>query len=126
MLKNIARGIGFLVLSFVVGELVKRLLTSGLGRGLTAKLGHPELATHEAADEASKKAKQAIGIVDSLTHPKPRPVTKLEAQPRTAGRVRTAQDAAELLLSVGSLLRAVSGFVEEDEKLRRRIQGRPS
>lgn len=119
-MKNLLRGIGLMLLSLVIGEIVKKTLTSGPGRALVGRAGHPELATMEGAQEASKKVKQGIELARSLTReeapalPRPRPPTG----PRWVGIVR---DASEMLLATGSLLKAVSDFVREDEQLRRRF-----
>ncbi|MGH2460211.1 MAG: hypothetical protein ACRDIY_15250 [Chloroflexota bacterium] len=120
-MKNFARGIGFLVLSLVIGEIIKKLLTSRLGRTVLGRAGHPELATLEGANEASKKVKQGVDLARSLTREEQpaAPRERASVGPRWA---RIARDASEMLLATGGLLRAVSDFVHEDEQLRKRFE----
>src|SRR5207247_180690 len=109
----------FLVGSFVAGELVKRLLTSGPGRGALSRLGRPELATHEGAHAASKEVKRGVGFIRTLVQVQPAPA----ASPAPIGPrwVGIARDSAEMLLAAGAVLKTMADFVQEDEKLRRRV-----
>lgn len=120
-MKNLLRGILFFVGSFLIGEIVRRLLTSTLGRSVADRVGHPELATMEGASAASKEVKRAVGFVKTITSPPPTP----EPEPAPANRARwvgIARDSAEMLLAAGGVLKTLSDFVQEDEKLRRRVQ----
>ncbi len=120
-MRNIIRGIGFLILSLVVGEVIKRLLTSRAGRAILGRAGHPELATLEGAGEASKKIKQGIELARTLTMEPPPAVSHV--QPPTGPRwARIARDASEMLLATGGLLKAVSDFIHDDEQLRKRFE----
>ncbi len=119
---KLVRGLGFLVLSLIIGEVVKRTLTSGPGRGLLGRVGHPELATLEGADAASKKVRQGIDFVRSLT-----PRGQKEAAPRERPLpvprwVRIVSDTSEMLLATGGVLKAIADFVREDERLRKRFE----
>lgn len=120
-MKNILRGILFFIGSFLVGEVVRRLLTSAIGRTVADRVGHPELATMEGASAASKEVKRAVGFVKTITSPPPTPEPDLAAS--TAPRwVGIARDSAEMLLAAGGILKTLSDFVQEDEKLRRRVR----
>jgi hypothetical protein len=119
--KGLIRAIAFFVISIVVGEIVRRLLMSGVGRGAVERLGRPDLGTHEGASAASKEAKRAIGFVRSLTSGNPPAVVPTRS--RQSGWVGIAADAAEMLLTAGALLKTASDFAHEDAKLRRRIAG---
>lgn len=120
-MKNFARGIGFLVLSFVVGEIIKKLLTSRPGRAVLGRAGHSELATLEGASEASKKVKQGIDLARSLAREE-QPLVPRERPPVGPRWARIARDASEMLLATGGLLKAASDFVHEDEQLRKRFE----
>lgn len=120
-MKNLLRGLAFLIGSFVVGEVVRRLLSSGAGRAVADKLGHPELATMEGASAAGKEAKRAVGFVKSLTNPAPAPPPSV-VRPTGPYWVGIARDSAEMLLVAGSVLKTLADFVSEDEKLRRRVK----
>jgi hypothetical protein len=120
-MKNILRGILFFVASFLIGELVRRLLTSGLGRSATSKVGHPELATMEGASAASKEVKRAVGFVKNITSPSPPPPPEPVARSGPAW-VGIARDSAEMLLAAGAVLKTLSDFITEDEKLRLRVE----
>ena len=120
-MRNLARGLLFLLVSLLLGELVKRILNSGLGEAATSRLGHPELSTLEGATAAGKEAKRVVGFARSLIETKP-PVAETPAAPaRVAGWVGLARDAAELFLAAGALLKIAADFAGEDEKLHRRI-----
>jgi len=119
--KNIVRGIAFLALSWLVGTAIKKVLTSSPGRGLLGRLGHAEIGTLEGADAASKKVKQGIELARSLSRPEQRAGAQVERAPTGPRWVRTLRDAAEMLLATGALLKAVSDFVREDERLRKRF-----
>ena len=123
-MKTFLRGLGFLALSLIVGELVKRLLASRVGTAAASKLGHPELATLEGAASLSKEAKRAVALVKTLTGPKPavleRPVV---AVPRAPGWLGLARDASEMLLAAGAFLKVAADFAGEDDKLQQRIKG---
>lgn len=120
-MKNFVRGIGFLVLSLIVGEVIKKLLTSRPGRSVLGRAGHSELATLEGATEASKKVKQGIEFARSLAREE-QPLVSREQPPVGPRWARIARDAAEMLLVAGGLLKAVSDFVHEDEQLRKRFE----
>jgi hypothetical protein len=122
-MKGILRTVGFFALSLVVGEIVRRLLTSRAGEAVTEKLGHPELATHEGASAAAKEAKRAIGLIKGVVSGEIKQPERpnVVAQP---GWVGIARDASELLLAAGAVLKTASDFVSEDEKLRRRVARR--
>ncbi len=122
-MKGFLRAAGFFVASLIVGELIRRLLTSRVGESLAGKLGHPELATHEGAGTASKKVKRAIGFVRSLVDNKERPIEVPELGP-PPGWVGIARDASELLLATGAVLKTAADFANEDERLRRRVARR--
>jgi hypothetical protein len=120
-LKNILRGILFLILSLAVGEVVKRLLTTRAGEAAMARIGRPELATMEGAHAAGKEAKRVVGFVRSLTQAKgaaPMKAIQTELMP---GWVSVARDASEMLLAAGALIKTAADFAGEDEKLRRRV-----
>ncbi|HVB97410.1 MAG TPA: hypothetical protein VNG11_06730 [Chloroflexota bacterium] len=120
-MKSLLRGIGFFALSIVVGMLVKKVWLSGIGRWVMDRVGHPELASHEMADEASARAKDAVNLVRSLTSSQP-PAPPAPRETSAAPQwVRTARDGAEMLLAAGALLKSLSDFVQEDERLRRRL-----
>lgn len=124
MVKGLLRALGFLALTIVIGEILKRMLTSGPGRALLGRLGRPELATPEGAEEATKKVKQGIGLVRSLSRKSEKvaaPQEHLSTGPRW---VRIVRDAAEMLLGTGALLKAIADFVREDERLRQRLARR--
>jgi hypothetical protein len=120
-MQGILRAVGFLALSLIVGEIVKRLLTSRVGEATMTKLGRPEMATLEGATAASKEAKKAVGMVKSLTAPKPPTPPVVALPPSLPTWVTIARDAAEMLLAAGTVLRTASDFVLEDEKLRSRV-----
>lgn len=120
-MKNLLRGIAFFALSLVIGQIIKRALTSGAGRSLLGRVGHPELATLEGAEAASKKVKQGIELVRSLAPGEQKVEVSRVPEPAIPGWVRTVKDASEMLLASGALLKAVSDFVREDEQLRRRL-----
>jgi hypothetical protein len=120
-MKNFLRGLGFLAISLIVGEVIKRLLTSRVGEAAAGKLGHPEFATLEGAASVSKEAKRAVGLVKTLTGPKPKVVEPAVVEDRQPGWVGLARDASEMLLAAGALLKVASDFVGEDRKLRKRI-----
>lgn len=119
-MKGLLRALGVLALTIVIGEILKRVLTSGLGRALMGRLGHPELATLEGAEEAKKKLKQGIQLVRSLSRPEPEAAAR-ERPSASSGWLRTVRDAAEMLLATGGLLKAVADFIREDEHLRQRL-----
>lgn len=118
---KLLRGAAFLVISLILGEIVKRVLYSGAGEAVTNRLGRPELSTLEGATEAGKEARRVVGFVRTLTEPKAAAEAPMVVAPRTPGWVGTARDAAELFLAAGALLRTASEFASEDEKLRRKI-----
>lgn len=120
-MKSILRTIGFLVLSFVVGWGVKKVWLSGLGRWIMDRLGHPELASHEMADEASARIKDVVKLVRDLTSGPPKLTVDHREMPAVPQWVRTARDSAEMLLAAGTLLKSLADFVQEDERLRRRL-----
>ncbi len=119
---KLLRGLGFLVLSLIIGEVIKRALTSGPGRGLLGRVGHPELATLEGADAASKKIKQGIEFVRSLASPKQQEVAPRERPPAGPRWLRVVSDASEMLLATGGVLKAVTDFIREDERLRKQFE----
>ena len=120
-MKSFLRGLGFLALSLIVGELVKRLLSSRVGSATAHRLGRPELATIEGAASVSKEARKAVGLVKSLTgSPRPIKETVLSIE-RAPGWVGMARDASEMLLSAGALLRVAAEFVGEDGKLQKKV-----
>lgn len=120
-MKNFLRGIGFFVLSIIVGVIVKKVWLSGAGRWVMGRIGHPELANHEIADEASARAKDAVKLVRSLTNNQPPPAPTPRESTAAPQWVRTARDGAEMLLAAGGLLKSLSDFVQEDERLRKRL-----
>ncbi|HLZ06980.1 MAG TPA: hypothetical protein VKT80_00170 [Chloroflexota bacterium] len=126
-MKNFLRGVGFFALSIVVAELVKRVVTSPVGRVAADKIGRPDLATLEGAAAVSREAKRAVGLVRTLTTPRAATVDRPVAQEREPGWVGLASDASEMLLAAGALLRAASEFVAEDKKIEKRVaRGRAS
>jgi len=120
--KGVFRWAGFLILSLVVGEVVKRALTSRPGRSVLGRIGRPEFGTLEGADEASKKVKQGIEFARSLSRGEPKQVVPRLAHPTGPRWVRVVRDASEMMLATGALLKAISDFVREDEQLRRRFR----
>ena len=120
----ILRSIGFLIAGFLIGEVVQRLLRSGLGKSVTETLGHPELSTCDGAEVAKKDARRALGVVKGIVEqaaegavvPTPRP--RATAVPSW---VLLARDAAEMLLAAGGVLKTAADFIQSDEQLRRRI-----
>jgi hypothetical protein len=118
--KGFLRAVGFFVASLIVGELVRRLLTSRVGESVAGKLGHPEIATHEGAGTASKEVKRVIGFVRSLVDNKELPISAPRLAP-PPGWVGIARDASELLLATGAVLRTAADFANEDEQLRRKV-----
>ena len=122
-MKRFLRWVGFLALSVVIGELIKRLLASQVGSAAATKLGHPELATLEGAASLGKEARRAVGLVKTLTGPKPAVVEQPVAVPRSPGWVGLARDASEMLLAAGAFLKVAADFVGEDDKLQRKIRG---
>jgi hypothetical protein len=123
-MKRFLRWVGFLALSIVIGELAKRVLASRAGSAAATKLGRPELATLEGAASLGKEARRAVGLVKTLTGPKPAVVERpLVAVPRTAGWLGLARDASEMLLAAGALMKVAADFAGEDEKLQKKIKG---
>jgi hypothetical protein len=120
-MKNFLRGLGFLALSLVVGELVKRVITSPVGKAAADKIGRPELATLDGAASVGREARRAVGLVRTLTAPKSPSVELPVAAEREAEWVGLARDASEMLLAAGALLKVASDFVSEDTKLVKRI-----
>ena len=120
-MKNLLRGLVFFALSLVIGQVIKRALTSGAGRSLLGRLGHPELATLEGAEAATQRVKQGIEVVRSLAPGEQKVESPRVPEPAGPGWVRTARDASEMLLVSGALLKAIADFVREDERLRRRF-----
>ncbi len=120
-MKNLLRWLAFFAFSLIIGQVIKRALTSGAGRALLGRLGHPELATLEGAEAASRKVKQGIELVRSLAPGEQKVEVPRAAEPAIPGWVRTVTDASEMLLASGALLKAISDFVREDEQLRRRL-----
>src|SRR4051812_8991751 len=102
-MKNFLRGLGFLAISLVVGEVIKRLLTSRFGEAAAGKLGRPELATHAGAASVSKEARRAVGLVKTLTGPRPQDRAKAVVEDRQPGWVGLARDASEMLLAAGAV-----------------------
>lgn len=117
-MKNILRAVGFLALSLVVGELVKRVLTSRAGESAMTRLGRPELATVAGAHAASKEAKRAVGLVRRITAPKSAEPEEPVVPAGTPRWALVARDAAEMLLAAGTVLRTASDFVHEDQKIK--------
>lgn len=121
-MKNFLRGIAILILTWLAGEAIKKVLVSGAGRAVLNRVGHPEIATLEGAQEASKKLKQGIDLAQTLTNPpKKAPAPRVTAL-TGPNWLRTMRDAAELLLATGAMLKAVADFIREDEGLRRRFE----
>jgi hypothetical protein len=120
--RGLLRGVVFLVLSLAIGQIIKRVLTSRVGRSVLGRVGHPEFATLEGAEEASKRVKQGIELVRSLAPGEPKPEVPREREPVGPRWVRVVRDASEMLLVTGGLLKAVADFVREDEQLRRRLR----
>lgn len=121
-MKNLLRGVLFFIGAFALSEIARRLLTSGVGRSLADKVGRSELATPEGAGAASKEVKRAVGFVKAITNPNP-PAPEEPALTTGPRWVGIARDSAEMLLAVGAVLKVLSDFVQEDEKLRRRVLG---
>lgn len=121
-MRNFLRGLGFLALSLIVGELVKRFLSSRIGTAAVGKLGRPELATLEGAASVSREAKRAVGLIKTITGPK----LPIESRPvvvaRAPGWVGLARDASEMLLAAGALMKVASDFVADDENLQQKIK----
>jgi hypothetical protein len=118
---NLLRGLLFLLVSLLLGELVKRILTSGIGEAAASRLGRPHLSTLEGATAASQEVRRVVGFVRSLTDPKPPIAETLAAAPRVAGWVGIALDAAELFLAAGALLKVAAEFAGDNETLQQRI-----
>ncbi len=115
------RGIAFFLITFAIGEVVRRILMSRPGEAASDRLGRPELSSYEGASAASKEVKKAIGFVRSLaTGRESKEVKPVEAV-RATGWIGIARDASEMLLAAGAVLKTVSDFVQEDTKLRRRV-----
>ena len=119
---NFLRTLGFFAISIIVGELVRRVLSSRVGAAAVGKIGHPELATLEGAASVSKEAKRVVGFVKTATAPKTAKLDEPVALPRSPGWVGLALDSSEMLLAAGALLKVAADFVGEDEKLQKRIR----
>ena len=121
-MRNFLRGLGFLAISIVVGEVVKRVLSSRIGMSAADKLGRPELATLEGAASVSKEAKRAVGLVKTLTGPRLKTEVRPVVVERVPGWVGLARDASEMLLAAGALMKVAADFVGEDDKLQNKIK----
>ena len=120
------RGLGFFVLSMVVGEVVKRLLTSRMGDATMNKLGQPHLATDKGAAAASREAKRAVGLVKQVTTPKSAMAQPIVPETGQPGWVSLARDSAEMLLAAGAVLKVAADFAGEDKRLQKRVDAAKS
>src|SRR5947209_6660776 len=102
------RGIGFFVVTLLIGEVVRRLLMSRFGGAAASRLGRPELSTYEGASVASKDVKKAVGFARSIVEGRASPLPARSEQPRQPGWVGTAKDASEMLLAAGAVLKTIS------------------
>ena len=120
-MKNFLRGLGFFALSLVVAEVVKRVVTSPVGKAAAEKIGRPDLATIDGATSVGREAKRVVGLVRSVTAPRAATEERLVAPEAEPGWVGLARDASEMLLAAGALLKVASEFVAEDKKLKKRV-----
>ena len=116
-----ARGIAFFVGTLALGEIVRRLFMSRIGKVATERLGRPELATYEGATAAASNAKKAVGFVRTLVDGRQATDLVKDVPAAAVSWAGTARDASEMLLAVGAVLKTVSDFAHEDSKLRNRF-----
>lgn len=103
--------------SLIIAKLVDVFLISDFGKRIIRRSGFESLLTEEGTETARRYSKMAAGLlVGTFLTLRARRHGKQVVE---TGLVKTAENAAEVVMAAGALAKIVSDFLREEEEIRK-------